>query len=104
MSTLKTFTVTDDADRVFRVEWDPRETDVTLMITLDTFTEPPGVKIPEEEKPEILSRLFGQARSYGVGHIVEGAGGHWVVRRWNRGEDGFLVNVESDELVLYCEL
>jgi hypothetical protein len=104
MSTLKTFTVTDDADRVFRVEWDPRETSVTLMVSLKTWTEPPGVTIAEEEKPEILSRLFGQARSYGVGHVVEKVNGHWVVRRWNRGDDGFLVNVESHELVLYCEI
>ncbi len=92
-----------EGDRVFRAEWDPRETDMVLAANFDSWSEPTE-PIDAAARERIFDGLWAIA---GVTAIFDES--HASTRcalpvRWDRGDDGFLLDVNDGGQLDYMEL
>lgn len=104
-SLARTFEFEEDG-RVYRDEWDPRDTGSLLLVAPTNWTSPPGEPIEASTRDAILDGFWQLASTTGkIARIVE-----WrpiekchVAIRWERGEGGFLARIAKDAIE-YLEL
>ena len=92
--------------RVYRDEWDPRDSGATLLVAPTKWTEPEAEPIDDATHEAILDAFWSLSeKTQAIAHIIE-----WrpddkcrVAQRWNRGADGFLARIGEDG-VEYLEL
>lgn len=84
-------------DRALRETWDPRDTDVIHFAGVTTWAVPSGVALTCEEREAVLDGLWTLAPRTGLRAILtrDAAGACHVARRWDRGDDGQLVDVHD---------
>jgi hypothetical protein len=82
----------------YRTTYDPRETGTVLFVGFATWTEPPDRPITPADREAILDALWAVAPLTGgaravVEYVHDAAA--YVARRWDRGEDGHMVRVDT---------
>lgn len=89
--------------RRFRQMWEPREMGGSLLVLLDTWSEPPGEPTTREQRERITEGLWTAGRTIGVKAVLERRPEAFVVWHWDRGEHGFDVHIDH-ATVEYREL
>jgi hypothetical protein len=92
--------VYEEGGRVFRAEYDPRQTSVALIVNTSHWTKPEGVPITEEERQRVYDALWQLDPGGFIFEFVPPA--KHVPVRWDRGPDGFLLEVAGE--IEYMEL
>lgn len=93
----------EEAGRVLRLSWDPRETGTVLAVALGDWSEPPGTALTDEERERALVGAWKVAKKDSVRALLELVGGCYVARHWAR-TTGFLLDVHDDGRIEYMEL
>jgi hypothetical protein len=94
-----------EGDHVFVVEWDPRETGTVISEYFEHWTEPSSESIDPAARERIFDGLWEVGRTVGITAIIDDSRslGCAVPARWNRGDDGFLVDVHDGGRIDYME-
>jgi hypothetical protein len=92
--------VYEENGRVFRADYDPRETGDSLVVETSCWTEPQGLPITEAERERIYDALWALGPGGNILEVVPPA--FYVPVRWDRGPDGWLLDVAGE--ITYLEL
>jgi hypothetical protein len=101
----RTFDYREDG-RVFTIEWDPRETGAVISDRFERWSAPPGEALDPATRERIFDALWAAAQAGGITAIIDESSSLacLVPVRWNRGADGFLVDVHDGGRLEYMEL
>ncbi len=94
-----------EGDHVFVVEWDPRETGTVIPEYFEHWTEPPSEPIDPAARERVLDGLWAIGQTAGITAIIDESRSLRcpLAVRWNRGDDGFLVDVHDGGELAYME-
>jgi hypothetical protein len=94
-----------EGDHIFVVEWDPRETGTVIAEYFERWTEPSSEPIDPAARERIFDGLWAVGQTAGITSIVDESRSLrcTVPARWNRGDDGFLIDVHDGGQLDYME-
>jgi hypothetical protein len=95
-----------EGDRVFLVHWDPRETGTVIADRFEQWTTPAAELLDAAARARVFDGLWSVAPHAGITAVIDESSSLPcpVPVRWNRGTDGFLVDVHDGGQLEYMEL
>jgi hypothetical protein len=101
----RTFDYREDG-RVFTIDWDPRETGTAISDRFEQWSSPAGEPHDAAARERVFDGLWGAAGGAGITAVIDESQTLRcaVPARWNRGNDGFLVDVHDGGRLAYMEL
>jgi hypothetical protein len=95
-----------EAERTLVIDWDPRETGSIITDYFDRWTTPADEQIDDAARERIFESLWAAVSGWISAIIVEPADplSCAIPVRWDRGRDGFLIDIHDRGQLQYMEL